>query len=106
MGKNNLQDFIIHHEVWAAIITMVVQIVFIYLRTINVAAIADRKLWISIFSGVGIGLSWMISTSLSVTSVIEFKLLPIIAHLVGGVLGTYWGFLTAGNKDSAKQKQP
>ena len=105
MGKNNLQDFIINHEIWAAVITMVVQIVFIYLRTVNVAAIADRKLWLAVFSGVGIGLSWMISTSLSVTSVIEFKLLPILAHLIGGALGTYWGFLTAGNKDNTKQKQ-
>lgn len=99
MKSGNLQDFIINHEVWAAAITMVVQIVFIYLRTINVAAIADRKLWLSIFSGVGIGLSWMISTSLSVTSVIEFKILPIIAHIIGGVLGTYWGFLTAGKRN-------
>jgi len=102
MGKNNLQEFIINHEFWAAFITLVVLIIFIYLRTVNVAAIADRKLWLAVFSGVGIGLSWMISTSLSVTSVIEFKLFPILAHLVGGVLGTYWGFLAAGNKDSVK----
>jgi len=103
MGDSPLQEFIINHEYWASIITFVVQIIFIYLRTVNVAAIADRKIWLAILSGIGIGISWIASTTLSVTSVIEFQFLPVVAHLIGGSLGTWWGMITPGVKKSSNK---
>lgn len=98
--SNSLELFITNHQWAAALLTFVLQVLFIFLRTANVAYIADRKLMLTIATGVGIGLAWMCTTAISVTAVMDMKPLPIIAHLLGGVVGTYWGFKVAGKKSS------
>lgn len=98
--SNILELFLANHEEASALIVFALQVLFIFLRTANVAYIADRKLMPTILTGVGIGLSWMLSTAISVTSVMDFRILPMIAHLIGGVVGTYWGFKAAGKKSS------
>lgn len=74
-----------------AMIVFFVQIIFLYLRTINVRAVAHDKMFAAIASGVGIGLSWMIGTAIGVSSVLAGEPLPIFMHILGGSIGTYYG---------------
>lgn len=75
----------------SALVVLFSQIVFIYLRTINVIYTAERRMVAAILSGNGIGLSWLVSMSIGANSILEGQVLPIIAFLIGGTLGTYWG---------------
>ena len=69
------------------------------MRTINVIYTAERRLVPAILSGNGIAVSWLISMSIGVNSVMEGEILPIITFLVGGTIGTYYGI----KKESKKK---
>lgn len=82
-----------------------VQIVFIYARTINVAYIARNNVKGALFSGALIHISWLISIAIGVDSVaqvaanMDFRYIPVIlASLAGGLIGTYKGMK---NKNSS-----
>ena len=75
----------------SALVVLISQIIFIYLRTINVIYTAERKLIPAILSGNGIGLAWLVSMSIGADSIMKGEIIPIIAFLLGGTLGTYWG---------------
>ncbi len=67
------------------------QIIFIYLRTINVKQVASGKVLGSIISGNGIAIAWLFTTAIGVTSLINLEYLTIVANLIGGSVGTYIG---------------
>lgn len=75
----------------SALVVLISQLIFIYLRTINVIYTAERKLIPAIISGNGIGLAWLVSMSVGANSIMNGEIIPIIAFLIGGTLGTYWG---------------
>lgn len=75
----------------SALVVLMSQIIFIYLRTINVIYTAERRLLPAILSGNGIGLAWLVSMSIGADSIMKGELIPIIAFLLGGTLGTYLG---------------
>lgn len=75
----------------SALVVLISQIIFIYLRTINVIYTAERKILPAILSGNGIGLAWLVSMSIGANSIMKGELVPIIAFLLGGTLGTYLG---------------
>jgi uncharacterized protein YebE (UPF0316 family) len=75
----------------SALVVLMSQIIFIYLRTINVIYTAERRLLPAILSGNGIGLAWLVSMSIGADSIMKGELVPIIAFLLGGTLGTYLG---------------
>ncbi len=75
----------------SALVVLVSQIIFIYLRTINVIYTAERRMMPAILSGNGIGLAWLVSISIGGNSIMHGEFLPILSFLVGGTLGTYWG---------------
>ena len=75
----------------SAIVVLFSQIIFIYLRTLNVIYTAERKMIPSIITGNGIGLAWLVSMSIGADSIMQGEIIPIIAFLIGGTLGTYWG---------------
>ena len=75
----------------SAIVVLFSQIIFIYLRTVNVIYTAERRMVAAILSGNGIALSWLVSMSIGANSVMNGEVLPIVAFMVGGTLGTYWG---------------
>lgn len=64
-----------------------------YLRTINVQHVAQNRVWPAIFSGTGVGITWLIAVSLGVDSLLDLRnKWPIaVCHLIGGAIGTYWG---------------
>ena len=73
------------------LIVLVSQVIFLYLRTINVKAVAGGFLWTSIWTGWGIGIAWMIGIAIGANAMMEGQLFPIAMHLVGGTIGTYIG---------------
>jgi uncharacterized protein YebE (UPF0316 family) len=77
-----------------ALVVLVTQIIFIYLRTVNVASIARNNVSGALISGAGVGLFWMITTTIGVYSITQLLWQPVVAHLVGGAVGTYYGMKT------------
>lgn len=82
---------IMNNPLWSSLIVFASQIVFIYLRTINMIYTADRRIWPSIFTGMGVGLLTLISFSIGVKSVLSGEVIPIAVFLVGGAVGAYLG---------------
>lgn len=82
---------ILNNPYYSALVVLFSQVIFIYLRTINVIYTAERRILPAILSGNGIGLAWLVSMSIGADSIMKGEPLPIIAFLIGGTLGTYWG---------------
>lgn len=82
---------ILANPYYSAIVVLFSQVIFIYLRTINVIYTAERRLIPAIISGNGIGLAWLVSMSIGADSIMKGEIIPIVAFLIGGTLGTYWG---------------
>ena len=93
-------ESIINNPYLSAVIILISQIVFIFLRTINVIYTSERRLWPAIWSGNGIALAWLVSISIGANSVMQGHILPIMAFLVGGAVGTYLGIKKEQKKDA------
>ena len=91
---------ILANPYYSAIVVLFSQIIFIYLRTLNVIYTAERKMVPSIITGNGIGLAWLVSMSIGADSIMQGEILPICTFLIGGTLGTYWGV----KKETKKMK--
>lgn len=89
---------IIANPYLSSFVVLISQIVFIYLRTINVIYTSERRMIPAIISGNGIGLAWLVSISIGGNSIMHGEFLPILAYLIGGTLGTYWGIKKEMNK--------
>jgi len=76
---------------YAAIVVFITQIIFLYLRTLNVIYTAERRIWGTILTGNGVSVSWLISMSIGLNSMFTGDWQPIVAFLIGGTIGTYWG---------------
>jgi len=74
-----------------AVLVFITQLIFIWLRTLNLKHVQHNQIILAILSGNGIALAWMISVTIGVSSLLTGELLPIIAHLAGGTIGTYLG---------------
>lgn len=72
-----------------SIIVFLSQIVFIYLRTVNVKAISEGKLLMAIISGNAQAMAGLISFAIGIYSIIDLNILPVIAYLLGGTVGTF-----------------
>jgi len=70
-------------------IVLITQIIFLWLRTINVKNIAEGNMVSAILTGNGIAIAWMVGIAVGANAMMEGHLLPIVAHLVGGTIGTY-----------------
>ena len=78
----------------AAIIVLLTQIIFLYFRTLNVIYVSEKRILPSIVTGNLIGIAWLISITIGANAIMNLQWQPILAHLIGGSLGTYWGFKT------------
>lgn len=73
------------------------QILFLFLRTLNVKAISEGKTAKVIVTGLGVGCFWLIATSVGVYSIHEIfedytkiqNWIAVAAHLSGGALGSF-----------------
>lgn len=82
---------LVQNHWFAALIVLVTQIAFLYLRTINVIYTTEKRLWPTIFSNIGVSVSWLLSVSISMSSFMSGSWQPILAFLIGGIIGTYLG---------------
>lgn len=89
---------IVNNPWLAALVVLVTQIVFLYCRTLNVIYTAEKKILPSIITGNLIGIAWLIAIAIGANAIMTLQWQPVLAHLVGGTLGTYWGFKTKKNK--------
>lgn len=89
---------------WVAVVVFVSQLVFIYLRTLNVIYTTEKKLWLSILTGVGIGFLTLVSFEIGIDSLKSGQPVPIILFLSGGAFGTWWG-IRQNEKSEANSKE-
>ncbi len=75
----------------ASLIVFVTQILFLYLRTINIIYTTERRVWPTILSNTGVSISWLLSVSISTNSMLTGDWQPITAFLIGGAVGSYLG---------------
>ena len=78
---------------YTALIIMVNQFAFLYLRTKNVYQIAHDKIWLAIFTGMLLGITWLVSAGMSIDALYKLQWQPIIGYLLGGALGTYYAMI-------------
>ena len=67
------------------------QIVFLWLRTLNVKHTANNNVWGAVITGNGIAIAWMIGIAIGANAMMEGHIMPIIMHMVGGTIGTILG---------------
>jgi hypothetical protein len=86
----------------AGSVVLVTQIIFLYFRTLNVMYTAEHKILPSIITGNAIGLAWLITIAVGVNAMMEGQWQPILAHIIGGTVGTIWGFISKERLDRKK----
>jgi uncharacterized membrane protein len=72
-----------------SIIVFFSEIVFLYLKTINIQAISKDKVLPAILSNSAVSITWLIGVTISINSLLNNHYLPILCFLAGGVIGTY-----------------
>jgi hypothetical protein len=77
----------------AALVVFITQVIFLFFRTLNVMYTAEKKILPSILTGNMIGMAWLISIAIGANAIMELQWQPILGHIIGGTLGTYWGFI-------------
>ena len=63
----------------------------LYFRTINIIYTTKNNIFGAIWSNNGVALTWLLSMTIGMHSMISGDWQPILAFLIGGTLGTYWG---------------
>lgn len=86
------------------LIVLVTQIVFLWLRTLNVKYTANDHMVGAMLTGVGIGLAWMVGIAIGANSMMEGHIFPIAMHIVGGTIGTYMGMRKKVRKFKRRKK--
>jgi hypothetical protein len=94
---------ILENQYLSSLVILITQLIFIYLRTLNVIYTAEKKMIPAILTGNGIGISWLISISIGANAIMHGDLFPILAFLVGGTAGTYFGIKKEKRKDNGKK---
>jgi len=87
------------NPIYSSIIVFISQILFIYLRTINIIYTNDRRMIASTITGVGIGLTYLISMSIGLNSLLNGNLITVFIFLLGGAIGNVWGIYQEKRKD-------
>ena len=90
---------ILDNTYYASIIIFLSQIIFIYLKTLNVIYTSEKKILGAILTGNGVSVLFLISIGIGINSIMGGEILPLITFLLGGTLGTYWGIKQAKKND-------
>lgn len=76
---------------YAGILVFFTQILMLYFRTMNIFYTTQQNIFGSIWSNNANAIAWLMSMTIGMNSMINGQVVPIIAYLIGGSLGTYWG---------------
>lgn len=77
----------------SAIIIFITQILMLYLRTINIIYTTKQNIFGAIWSNNGVAITWLLSMTIGMNSMLSGQWQPIVSFLLGGSLGTYWGLI-------------
>jgi len=91
--------YISQHPWVGAVVILFAQLSFMYLRTINVIYTSERRMKVSIITGLGLDISWLVSMSIGLSSIMTGDWQPIVAFIIGATVGRYWGIKQERNKD-------
>ena len=80
-----------------AMVVLISQVLFLYFRTLNIKYIAQKRVLPAIVSGNCIGLLWLVTVAFGAKALLDGELLTVLAQLLGGSIGTYFGVV--GKKD-------
>lgn len=96
---NKQTDFfminILDNYIFASLIVFVLQLIFIYLKTINIIYTSDRKMFMSIITSNGLSLVFFLLLAIGANSVIKGDFIVLFSYMAGGTLGTYIGIKQA-----------
>ena len=100
----NLIKELLTNPWYAAIIVCLTQILNLYLRTVNIIYTTKGVMFGAIWSNNGVAITWLLSMTIGLNSILTGQWQPILAFLLGGSLGTYWG-IKKEKKDNLKLKK-
>lgn len=87
-----------------AVIVYLLQIAFLFFRTLNIKATAKGNIPGAILSGVGIGFCWLMSIKLSIDALRSSDWMTLAGYFLGGATGTYIGMkLKPRNRKKTKE---
>ena len=76
---------------YASVVIFITQILMLYLRTKNILYTTKGKLFGALWTNNGVAITWLMSMTIGMNSMISGQWQPILAFLIGGSLGTYCG---------------
>jgi uncharacterized protein YebE (UPF0316 family) len=82
---------IIGDPILSSVCIFISQLIFVYLRTLNVIYTSKKNVVGAVVTGNGLALVWLISIAIGTHSIMNGEILPIISFLIGGTIGTYLG---------------
>ena len=88
---------------YSSIVVLLVQICLLYLRTINIVYTTNHDIRGAIWSNNLFSMAWLLSTSIGLNAMLHGNILPIIAFLIGGSIGTYIAMKKEKNKLKTKE---
>lgn len=71
------------------LVVLCTQFIFLYLRTLNVIYIAEKRMIPALITGTFIGITWLIAITFSFNAMVHLQWQPIVAYIIGGIIGTY-----------------
>lgn len=74
------------------IILIVSQMIFSFTRTLNVRYTAKDMIFMGILTSTFVKLSWLISASIGVNSIIDKDWTTAIVYIISGLIGDYLSF--------------
>ena len=81
------------------LVVLLTQFIFLYLRTLNVIYVAEKRLIPALITGTFIGIAWLVAITFSFNAVVHLQWQPIVAYIIGGIIGTYQALVQEIKKD-------
>lgn len=79
-------------------IIFISQLLFIYFRTLNVMAVAEKNRLRTFTTGFGVNICWLVSVSLGVNAILHGHWILVGANVLGGLIGSDWAVTGRFNK--------
>jgi hypothetical protein len=81
---------------YSGILVFFTQILMLYFRTINIFYTTQQNMFGAIWSNNANAVSWLLSMTIGMNSMLHGQWQAILMYLLGGTLGTYWGIKREG----------
>ena len=82
---------ILVNPLYASIVIFVTQILMSCFRTLNIILTTEDNLWGAVITNNAVSITWLLSMTIGLNSMLTGQWQPIIVFLIGGTIGTYIG---------------